>query len=200
VVARFRVWHSSYRFTCWAPHCAIIPVALLAAAGPKAKGAESRAKSKKRRLKCHEGIMVEFFKGWRRKAGCLCLLMALPLAGAWVRSTTTDDAIRFPAFRRQHLVWSARGRISWCAWELLESSRTKWESQPLWYPPIGESGSFDGSLYRDFPHLDYLIDKAFAHEFCEWQMSYWTFVWPLTALSIALLFWRPREPRETSLR
>jgi hypothetical protein len=46
--------------------------------------------------RCHlaEGsAMSEFFKGWRRKAGCVSLTFALLFMAAWMRSTITWDQI-----------------------------------------------------------------------------------------------------------
>ena len=35
--------------------------------------------------------MREFFRGWRRKAGCISLVMALALMGVWIRSLSVMD-------------------------------------------------------------------------------------------------------------
>jgi len=35
--------------------------------------------------------MGDFFKGWRRKAGCVTLVMACTFAAAWVRSFIVED-------------------------------------------------------------------------------------------------------------
>lgn len=37
--------------------------------------------------------MREFFKGWRRKVGCVTLLMALLLAVGWVRSYQDQEIV-----------------------------------------------------------------------------------------------------------
>ena len=38
--------------------------------------------------------MREFFKGWRRKAGCVTLVMVLLLTSAWIRSYVAGDVLR----------------------------------------------------------------------------------------------------------
>ena len=47
--------------------------------------------------------MWDFFKGWRRKAGCVTLLMAALIAGSWIRSLALYEH-----------AWGASGRF-WIA-------------------------------------------------------------------------------------
>ena len=48
--------------------------------------------------------MREFFKGWRRKVGCITLVMACALAGLWSRSRTRWDRVELPVAARTHVV------------------------------------------------------------------------------------------------
>jgi hypothetical protein len=43
--------------------------------------------------------MREFFRGWRRKVGCVTLVMACVFAVAWVRSFFIWDVLTFPVGR-----------------------------------------------------------------------------------------------------
>ena len=40
-------------------------------------------------------IMVEFFKGWRRKIGCVTLLMALVFMAGWLRNYFIRDSVQY---------------------------------------------------------------------------------------------------------
>lgn len=52
--------------------------------------------------------MREFFKGWRRKAGLVTLVIACMLMGLWMRSYGTMDQISYSPYS----VISVRGRIA----------------------------------------------------------------------------------------
>ena len=45
-------------------------------------------------------MMGEFFQGWRRKIGCVTLVMAFVLVLGWIRSFYVEDFIDLPAFMR----------------------------------------------------------------------------------------------------
>jgi hypothetical protein len=45
--------------------------------------------------------MREFFKGWRRKAGTVLLLMAVAFTAVWVRSRSISDVLLVPIGTRQ---------------------------------------------------------------------------------------------------
>lgn len=44
--------------------------------------------------------MREFFRGWRRKVGCVTLVMACVLTTGWVRSIGQSHAVQFPLGRQ----------------------------------------------------------------------------------------------------
>lgn len=57
--------------------------------------------------------MREFFLGWRRKAGCVTLLMACALMGAWARSQYISDSYFCWTDKSTHYQYSSLGRFSW---------------------------------------------------------------------------------------
>ncbi len=144
--------------------------------------------------------MGGFFHGWRRKAGCAFLVIAIPLASAWMRSASTDDAVRFTVFGRRHLIRSERNGLSWCGWDEKDDDfrMPNWASQPHWQPEDLKiaPGVLSGSFLRGFPHPDYLFGILFERESrrgCEWKIAHWILVWPLTLLSAYLILWKPRQ-------
>jgi hypothetical protein len=59
--------------------------------------------------------MGEFFRGWRRKAGCGLLVMACVLGSLWTRSNTNFDSLRFAIGEDEHR-WSSSKDYGF-AWE-----------------------------------------------------------------------------------
>lgn len=59
--------------------------------------------------------MREFFRGWRRKVGCLILLIAFVLSVIWVRSYLADDVLTIAVSGGQHDLSSNNGEFRWRA-------------------------------------------------------------------------------------
>jgi hypothetical protein len=57
--------------------------------------------------------MREFFRGWRRKGGCVTPVIACVLLGLWVRSLVIRDEIRLRPNRWLHAFASAAGTLRW---------------------------------------------------------------------------------------
>ena len=82
--------------------------------------------------------MKDFFHGWRRKAGCVTLVMALAVTGAWVRSNIVEDDLSFLYPDLQ----SSEGGIEWTflTWrrELFKGREGNWlVRQVYWRVPYG---------------------------------------------------------------
>lgn len=60
--------------------------------------------------------MREFFKGWRRKAGCALLMMAIASCSEWVRSFDAVDGVLFCIGEAQYEAFSATGNIHLLRW------------------------------------------------------------------------------------
>ena len=118
--------------------------------------------------------MGEFFKGWRRKAGVVTLVMASLFCLLWIRSYSVSDAIAFPFNGRQNLFLSGEGSVMWNAYD-----SAPWSRQYVM--------EFGGDLgYSPFMEPTAVFnDKT-------WMIPYWYFAIPLTLLSAYLLLWRSR--------
>ena len=145
--------------------------------------------------------MREFFRGWRRKAGCLTLGLACLFAAGWMRSYSNYETFTFP-FGSNNYVQAAFvykklivGRISIKrSGEQANARPQMWVTDPhseeLWTEfAIGGTTS---QANPDFvaPHThstvsskgaEYLVD----HWFC--SVPCWSIVLPLTLLSAWLL-------------
>ena len=126
--------------------------------------------------------MREFFKGWRRKVGCVTLVMACAVATAWVRSELNylDDYF-FTLGMRDHNIMSGYGRMTWWSWdgEAGNRSRPVFAISPYETERVQERGM---ALQRCYP------DRNFK----EVTVPYSLIVLPPTLLSAYLLLWKPR--------
>jgi hypothetical protein len=130
--------------------------------------------------------MSEFFKGWRRKTGCVALVMACVLMGMWVRSRYLVDELSalMPLDVNNYTLMSYSDCIHMTVWKqagLTPVEGWRWKSERL-----------------DAPRSVTIID-SWAVELLEdgllWQIPYWFLVMPLTLLSAYLILWKPR-PKE----
>ena len=55
--------------------------------------------------------MREFFRGWRRKVGCITLVMACAFVGGGIRSGVVFDRIAFAIGTRQHEITSIGNHV-----------------------------------------------------------------------------------------
>lgn len=131
--------------------------------------------------------MREFFYGWRRKAGCVTLVIACGLVGAWVRSLHVHDTLVAPQLNRLHIIDSVNGHIWW----------TGCQSEPDW-------GFESTALHQRLTASEHfvrrwsLVAKSEKLRLAQWVMPYWLITVPLTLLSAYLIFWKPRKRKAES--
>ncbi len=148
--------------------------------------------------------MREFFRGWRRKAGGLTLLIACVLVGMWIRSLVIwDDLLVMSADTRCDLN-SERGRFS------IEWRRSDHEGALFTFWRNDTYENFDIRLLRFLDddakskfvwRLDCIgvsigtlspkMSDDFEMHFV--VVSYWVAALPLTLLSAYLILWKPRK-------
>ena len=146
----------------------------------------------------------EFFKGWRRKAGLVTLVIACVVAIGWMRSYTTKEEVLIPAIRRQHAVLSADGMLFWMAWEE-KSPRLQWMSVPLLAPgphdvytrhfPTSMLSLMDLSIVVDEQHLIIRGSDLSLPAYSRSVIGYWLLAIPLTLLSAWLILAKPRKAK-----
>jgi len=131
--------------------------------------------------------MGEFFKGWRRKTGCIMLAMAMAVMVLWVRSSVVsewidwDDVVLmscdegvYARTPRKLNLWP-----STCRWIVTEESETAEEcvAHPSWSRRFGGFRySADSGPFRR--------DSAL--------IPYWSLIAPLVLFSAYLLLVKPR--------
>eukprot|EP00456_Euglypha_rotunda_P016931 TRINITY_DN156_c0_g1_i5.p2 TRINITY_DN156_c0_g1~~TRINITY_DN156_c0_g1_i5.p2 ORF type:complete len:127 (+),score=12.56 TRINITY_DN156_c0_g1_i5:105-485(+) len=121
--------------------------------------------------------MREFFRGWRRKAGCATLLMACALAGLWIRTTVVADFIQL-----EHLAFgTTRGGIYWAYFQAKQN--WDWETTP------------ESTLRSSFGNMSLaeILRDELSSEMHYGYALYWWLVLPITLLSAYLILWKPRK-------
>ena len=142
--------------------------------------------------------MMEFFRGWRRKAGLVTLVMACAFTSGWVRSLTVRDFIgRYTTPLTYNAIASERQLL---AFEYHFSNRlppgpdcpyTNCSTSPLdsqllfkldlnWYVRCCGFGFGEDTL-----------NTANGRRFLIWIVPYWSIVIPLTLISAFLLISKP---------
>ena len=147
--------------------------------------------------------MGEFFRGWRRKIGCVTLVMAALIMVGWLRSMMRKDIVELAGF--QYLI-SGSGHLVWAA----ESSDRILKKLPyveLWYEvligrPVNEgcvAFVFECECLErnefgviEFGHHQYKHPEKISCRWC--RVWYSTIGWPLTLLSAYLILWPGKRP------
>ena len=144
--------------------------------------------------------MREFFRGWRRKLGCLLLILATATATAWCRSLIVRDQLIHVSGSTMRQITSESGILSW---------ETSIHFEDFFDSAIPESGWFSRPA-TETGHDGY-------RGLCQWRFAwggfdlatgtfgrsqiyggavpYWSMTIPLTLASAYLILWQPRRCR-----
>ena len=130
--------------------------------------------------------MREFFRGWRRKAGCALLVMACVTMWMWVRSRRIGESVDFILAGEHHFLLSSNGQIAWEAYPSYPNARTPW----YWCYnrfPKNRNPHFTIEESRILK-----LDKNFVAP-GDRVLDYRSATYCLTLLSAYLLLWKPRK-------
>jgi hypothetical protein len=146
--------------------------------------------------------MREFFRGWRRKVGCVTLVMACVVTGVWVRSTYYSDRFYYRTDKSIHSQYSSLGRLS-CKSEfrIIRIDPASFPVRKSWRTYMGPNRpNHDDRLTQI--GLKW-ISASGGFEFSKKEVlgvttyhltvPYLPIAVPLTVLSAYLLFWKPRK-------
>ena len=157
--------------------------------------------------------MAEFFRGWKRKVGCVTLLMALMLVAGWVRSEAIRDFIMLDLNKSDgnwDWVYSNRQRLFWQrTYDDPDYTRRMpyFKMQSLGIPHRSNLDDHQNSM-------DYLYRKRFFGFELAWfstygsitqpysrviAVPYWSITIPLTSLSAWLLLSRSRKSTQNKI-
>jgi hypothetical protein len=114
--------------------------------------------------------MGEFFNGWRRKVGCVTLVMTMLLTAAWVRSCWHQDLLWIQTNEASYFAYSTDAAIvPWWHSDRRFANRCGWVTVEIRLPRQSGEG-----------------------------VEYWLLVLPLALLSAYLILWKPRKRKAES--
>jgi len=132
--------------------------------------------------------MGDFFKGWRRKIGCVTLVMSLVFMMGWIRSHGLRDSVFFPTGKiTESCVFSGEGFVGWA--NVLVNNPAY---QPKVHWAFGGPPNVSHTLNQPSVRIKWNWCGVFAYDFytigeASWILPYWFIVCPLTVLSAFLL-------------
>lgn len=150
--------------------------------------------------------MREFFKGWRRKVGCVTLVMACAVFVVWMRSDSIEDRVSFASGMSVHDFLSRSGTIQWHT--STRSGTIPWHTGTSGWSTKALTVS-DNQVYQRDPEF---FKTNWSREClgiiaCEtrskfsgltarvWIAPYWMAALPPTLLSAFLFLWKPRKAK-----
>ena len=136
--------------------------------------------------------MCEFFRGWRRKTGCVTLFLALAFTGGWVRSLRNCDTIDASVFQRTYELRSDCGYLCWSGWSEQESSG--WPVLSFTSVVIDPTVNSDREQFQAMMRIAGLyLDRG------DWAIPYWAMDCALSVLSAYLLLPKQQKAKTPSL-
>jgi len=169
--------------------------------------------------------MGEFFRGWKRKTGCVTLVMALAFTGGWLRSLRHQDTFGLIVGDETVVsLLSDYGEIgSMCVWEIGDAGY----ASPSVTPPMNlrervfwETEIIDAKMasteYLTFDLSERLLASEWTYHWNGFRFGatksgpdvfgvaaltapYWSIVIPLTLLSAYLLLSNPRKSNQKKI-
>jgi hypothetical protein len=161
--------------------------------------------------------MGNVFHGWRRKVGCITLLMALILTAGWLRSFSLEECL-CQVFVQQNIeLVSAAGSLGWRKVTLLypntfttmyrppqgysarRHSRGRTPPIPV-FPIVSTEHKWTRESTFEIPGFTFVTARADWNDIrmSVWIVPYWSLVIPLTLVSAWLLVSKPRRRTKKS--
>jgi len=122
--------------------------------------------------------MSDFFHGWRRKAGCVLLVMTSFLTLAWIRSHVFFDVFVFERNHRHQLVFNMDGSAYW------RSVKQNFDTGFPLHKWISANPTVPNAK----------ILQSVGPTDAVWTVPYRLFAIPLTLLSAYLILWPGKRP------
>ena len=139
--------------------------------------------------------MGEFFNGWRRKAGCVALALALALMFLWLRSIYVSDIISRHVPNTSDYLFSTECS---CGWLRKHHDRLINFPAPFWESFVGALGvlSEPRTRWREWRWYGCGMIESPGEQAIVWIIPYQFVVCPLTLISACLILW-PRKCKPT---
>lgn len=138
--------------------------------------------------------MREFFKGWRRKAGCLVLLMSIVLLCGWFRSMIVTDQLEVAIGDSNHFFTSTEGYFRWTRWEVKVPGVAPWVWHSVAHGSPGQPLDNESAVQWRWNWFlfDFGSGLFRGSPLSAWAFPYWIGI-PLTGVAAALLIPGPSK-------
>ena len=141
--------------------------------------------------------MGDFFKPWRRKIGCVTLLMACLFMAGWVRSISDTDFVHFYCGNNSTaLVLSSDRSVVWTKFH--EERSHDEMSFPEW-DTTRKKVCFDERFEWKWQWGGFSVGHCHSESSTVWVIPYWSITIPLMLLSAYLLPSKPRISNQKKL-
>jgi hypothetical protein len=150
----------------------------------------------------------EFFRGWRRKAGLVTLVISVALVGAWMRSAIIADVIQLKHEDSYQFIGSMLGSMRWSRWTSPSVSGPQHSWVPSFVWDSHDANAFQGDAFEEaevdwrwkwlgfeFLHATIRRPSGMNGQTSRWSVPYWSLVLPLTVVSAWLLISKPRAAK-----
>jgi hypothetical protein len=149
--------------------------------------------------------MLEFFRGGKRKVGCVTLVLACLFTVGWMRSFLKVDMVNSPIGDREFSIASIDGKLDFAVVSELDyiprlscSTDELKRIRHLWSNPDGSLRGVDPwsngheVIWRwDCFDFHFGASKLTNQYEQDWMVPYWSIVLPLAAISAWLILSKP---------
>ena len=142
--------------------------------------------------------MLTFLHGWRKKTGCVTLVLACAFVAGWIRSSFTGDYLSLAIGKTKFAILSQQGKISTAMFSSNGQSSSG-EPESGWWTvklPAAKSKPMHHERAIEIPHPQPNWLERVELQFVHYQPAfpYWSIVILLTLLSAWLLLSTPTDP------
>lgn len=150
--------------------------------------------------------MRDFFHGWRRKTGCVTLIVAFAIYAAWMRSLVRHDQVALPWGQDIYCVESMSGQLDLGRLTVKgEQVAASWWSDDFTQEKIHQFREHPNTQVIDYiseANLEWRWDWAgFLFEIGKspddraehYLFPYWSLALPISFLSAYLILWKARK-------
>lgn len=142
--------------------------------------------------------MKEFFRSWRRRVGCITLMMALAIVALWMRGQFVGDLIVVPSDTRGLTFGTGYFGFGVEFSEVeVPSQAFSWRTFPKpTFAEIAEGDRYNAAVYGPNRYWRWGFSGLQMEKVNDTRrigVSHWWLIVPLTFLSAYLILWKPRQ-------
>ena len=153
-------------------------------------------------------IVIEYFKPWRRKIGCVTLVIACVVMGGWCRSMHFYNKLIFPVGAHAELLVVSTNQFVVLGFEFDEGRSSSWDlyeykvedtlplnstAEEKACNPLSYVRNFEWTSHWNAFWIGGNFDELPSYWLLEWSVPYWSATIPFTVISLWLFLVKPRK-------